>query len=310
MSDESQSQNLSNDKSLSTPLIWQCELNSRESQVTVGTLQDMVCRGEFLPQWQREKIAIQFDDEKMAYALHVLDVKNVDHQSLNLVVTSYKAGNFQSPVLTVTDGNNSVKVENLTWNVNSVLEGQDAKPIPSFGPFALAMPWWYWISLAVAALFVFLLITIKLKRLWDRKKMIENLAQRGTALTPFNQFNKDLRSHIKNWQQKELTVTPKEEQVWRRSLLVDVEKFLREYLMRELLVPALEWSDSQILQEIKKRRRLIYEELSQDIKKTMREIHQAQSAENNLTYVDCEQLVTMARKLAEDIYDLKQGRKQ
>lgn len=297
-------------KELTANATWQCELQTKEAPINVGTVQDMICRGDFVPKLKNESIKINFQDAKFAYALNILEVKNIDHQSLNLVVTSYKAGKFDNPIFVITDGETSVKVQDLTWTVESVLKGQEDKPTPSMGPFALQMPWWFWSSILTIIFVICLIIGLKLKRMWDRKKLIEELTNRSTALTPFNQFNKDFRSEIKDWQQKELTVTPKNEVVWRSDLLSGVEKYLREYLMRELLIPTLEWNDSEIISEIKARHPLVYKETSSDIKKTLREIQQAKKSKSSLTFTDCEQLVNMTRVLTEKVNEIKQRNKK
>ncbi|MCB0390564.1 MAG: hypothetical protein KDD58_04710 [Bdellovibrionales bacterium] len=299
-----------NKRELKSQVTWSCELKPRDQKVTVGTLMDLHCAGESATVLNKEKIEIKFEDKNFDYALKVLGKQNIEADYIDLVVTSYKAGNFENPIFVITDGDNGIKIENLSWQVNSVLKSQQEKPEPSKGPFQLNMPWWYWSSIFGVIFVVLLLVFIKLKKIWDRKKLIEELSTHATALTPFNQFNKDLRSEIKNWQQLELTVVPKKEEEWRRHLLVSVEKYFRQYLMRELLIPTLDWTDAQIIKEIKKRHSKIYSEAIIDIKKILREIRQAQKATSKIAYVDCEQILNMTRVVTEKIYEVKQGQKK
>ncbi|MCB0356917.1 MAG: hypothetical protein KDD40_07915 [Bdellovibrionales bacterium] len=289
---------------------WSCELTSREEKNTVGAMQDLHCSGDAVSDLNLEKVQIVFAEKDKDYSLYILNKKHIDSQSLNFVVTSYKAGKFDNPLFIITDGEQAIKVDSLSWNVESVLKSQQEQPEPSFGPFELSMPWWYWTSLWGAILLVFFIVLFKIKKLWDRKKLIEELSTHATALTPFNQFNKDLRTQVKDWQQKELTEKVRNEEEWRRNLLEATEKSLRQYLMRELLIPTLEWADSEILREIKKRHPKVFNEASLEIKKTLLEIQQAKKAKNKITYLDCEQLVNMTRNLSEKIHEIKQGSKK
>jgi len=294
---------------LSSNAVWNCELKALTESTTVGALKDLICRGDYVADLDRNKLKIEFEDKQNQYALQIIEVKTVEGQSLSLVVAPYKAGKFEKPVFVITDGLRSVKVNDLTWSVESVLQGKEDKPIPSMGPFSLSMPWWFWSSILGLIVLVFILIGLKLKKTWDRKKLIDELSSRGTALSPFNQFNKDFRLQLKEWQQKELTEKVKAEQEWRLELLKNTEKNLREYLMRELLIPTLEWTDIQILTEIKRSHLMIHNELSSEIKKILREIKQIQKGKSTITSIDCEQLTSMVRDLVEKINEIRLRKK-
>lgn len=285
--------------------IWTCNMTPKQQPVTVGSLQDMVCHGEFTEKLDAKNLKIKFESKEHDYVLHILEAGALDHTSMSFVVTSYKAGKFQPPFV-ITDGIHSVQVKDLSWTVESVLANvQEKKPVPSKGPFALSMPWWVWTSLALGVLLLFTLVFLKIKKIWERKKLIEQLSHHSTALPPFHQFNKDLRSALRDWQQSEYKKHQGSEPFTRRDLLQSTEKMFRQYLMRELLIPTLEWSDAQILNELKRRHKKVFIELAPEIKKFLREVREAQKGEQKLSQIDCEQLVAMARKTSEKVYDLK-----
>jgi hypothetical protein len=285
--------------------VWQCQLTPKETPVTVAVIQDLVCSGPHSPKLDSEKIKIIFSDKKFDYSLYVLGKGNTDYQSLTIPVTSYKAGSFDKPQFIISDGENNIHVEDLSWTIESVLESKEDKPVPSLGPFELTMPWWYWWSVGVGLLILLLFLFFRIKKIWVRKKLIEELKNHATALTPFNQFNKDLRAQVRSWQQSELVKSDNQEPISRKQIIESTEKIFRQFLMRELLVPALEWSDSDIYLEIKRRHPKIYKEHLLDIKKTFHEVREALKEEKKLTYLDCEQLITMVKKTSEKVHEIK-----
>jgi hypothetical protein len=188
------------------------------------------------------------------------------------------------------------------------LEGQEQKPFPSLGPYAMTWPWWYWGGMAIVILMAVLFVFLKIKKIWDRKKLVEELLSHATALTPYNQFNKDLRVQVRNWQQIEILKKIGEVQKARKEIVESTEKIFRQYLMRELLVPALEWSDSQILSEIKRRHKDVYESCAIEIAKILREYEQAkkiESKQKEISLVDCEQIVQMVKRTSEKVFQSK-----
>lgn len=305
MSEERPSEEKKEEKSAP---VWSCQMTPGETPLTVGSLQTLVCNGDPILTWQSDKLKIQFEDETLNYSLVILKSENVDIQAMTLVTTSYKSGNFEQPHFFITDGIQSVKVTDLSWTVESVLQGKEDKPVPSIGPMSLSMPWWFWSGIAFIAAIVLGIVILKIKRLWDRRKLIEELMSHSTALTPFNQFNKDMRTHVRNWQQVEILGQKSEALLARDKVVELIEKTFKQYLMRELLIPTLDWSHSEVLNEIKRRFSRIYDETSGDLIKLFREfseIHKGKEQKKELSSLDCEQLVGMVRRTAEQIYQVK-----
>ena len=228
-----------------------------------------------------------------------------------MVVTGYKPGNYESQSLEFTDGENGFRIENLTWNVESVLKGEKKEPYPPFGPFRMSVPIWYWLSIALVILALLIFFIFKLKKYFDRKKLIEQLKAKGTALAPFNQFYKKLRFTCRGWkarQWSERQTGAKSEGV--EEVVTQIDRIFREYVMREFLIPTLEWSDQQVLKEMRRRHRRIYEELKSEMERLLRELKRAKLNSEALTGVDCEQLAMMSQQVTEKIHAMKMERSQ
>lgn len=291
-----------------TAPVWNCELTPVDNPITVGSFQTLSCIGETPISYEETPLKIEFQDANFDFSLYVLEWLTKDPNKITATVTSYKAGDFQNPVFVIKNGQGIFKVQNLSWTVQSVLEGQEEKPIPSYGPFGLQWPWWYWGGIVFLILLVLIFIYSKIKKVWDRKKLIEQLMSHATALTPYNQFNKDLRVQIRNWQQVEILKKVGETQKARQEIISSTEKIFRQYLMRELLIPTLEWSDAQIIAEIKKRHPEVYETSALEIMKIFREFEQVKKTEKaakDFTLVDCEQIVQMIKRTGEKVFQSK-----
>lgn len=131
-----------------------------------------------------------------------------------------------------------------------------------------------------------------------RKRLIESLSRFQTAASPYNVYNKDLRQILRRFQ---ATVSangvdhPKD-------YLKELDLSFRMYLVRELRVPALDWSNREVMGEIKRRYKNLYFDLEDDLKALFRELEKAKKSEEKLSFVDCEQLRDMSRRLVDQIY--------
>lgn len=164
-------------------------------------------------------------------------------------------------------------------------------PFHLFGPFKLGFPGWYYGAWILAALVVVYIVWRKYRRYSVRKKLIESLAAHSTALSPFNQLNKDIRLLLrdKGLESKENL----------GHFVFEMERLFRLFLVRQLTVPALDWSDREILADIKKQHRKVHTEAAGKMAGLFREYKKAHGAKEKLTRVDAEQLLEMSRKVAD-----------
>ena len=261
---------------------------------TVGNRYLLSCSGPSIGQLSQEKLRLEFPKEEQQYTLHLLQVKTLNIQQAQFVVTGYKPGEYKLEGLKVTDGKDDFVVNPLEWKVTSILEGQaQPKPIPPFGPFQMSFPWWYYGLWVLAGVLVIGYFWRKGRKYHARKKLIESLAAHSTALSPFNQLNKDIRGLLRS------TNLANKEQVG--DFVKQIEEMFRLFLIRQLLVPALDWSDRDVLRDIRKRHHSVHKDSSKKIQGLFREFKKAQGADEKLSRVDAEQLLEMTRQVADSV---------
>ncbi|MCB0408284.1 MAG: hypothetical protein KDD34_08780 [Bdellovibrionales bacterium] len=292
---------------------WQCQLQALDQagappleKLYVGDKYLLHCHGPFVEgtskDWHLAAI-----DEVNSYKVKILEYRTVENQKFWAVVTSYKPGDFSLDQFTWT--NNSIKVPlgGGTQTIYSALAERPQEQVNNpesqkmilFGPFALSMPLWYW--LLWVALFVGLLGAVYRgvsKRL-KRKKILEDLARQSTALTPYNQFQKELRVHMRKFSTESIQLSP------RSDYLNALDDSFRMYLLRELLVPAKDWSSSAVMREIKNRHKRVYRTVGPQVRKVLIEFDRAKKDLATVSLQDCEQMREMSRRVVDRVYKMK-----
>jgi len=289
--------------------LWSCQITQLEdnSEIEpeewfVGSKYQMNCQGDYAERLN-QNAQIKFTDEKKTFSLRVLHVKMSDNENLSLIVTGYKAGRFKNEEMTIEDGTNGIKVSPLSWTVNSILEpGKPVKPFGPMGPIYLALPWWYWAFFIAIALTVLVFIFSKVKKYIVRKRIIEKLATHNTALSPYNQYSKEMRLMIRRYTNSPKSKVDTDGERFEVGYLNNLDNTFRLFLVRQLLVPALDWKSKETVKEIKLRHKKIFEKTGVDIRQLLRELDKAKRESEKITYLDCEQMANMSRKVAEDIF--------
>lgn len=287
--------------------IWNCEITASEpgAVLNVGSKMELSCRGDFIDLPQVNHLQIEFDDKKDQYKLKILSVKTFDYKSAHMIVTSYLAGQHNDVKFYVGDKNKGFRVEGLSWKVESVLNPEkQQEPFPAWGPFGMSMPIWYWLSIAFGFFVIVFFIYKKIRVIYERRRLIDELSAHGTALSPYNQFSKDIRSLSRGYQNRAFDEKYAEE-FSQSSYIAQLERVFRQYLMRELLVPTFDWGDGQIIKEIKRRHKDIYTTCGKDIAKLFKELQRAMKAIDTLEDSDREQLTNMCRQVSEKIYQIR-----
>lgn len=172
-----------------------------------------------------------------------------------------------------------------------MLKDRASHSLPPFGPFKLSFPWWYYGAWALAIFVLLYFFWRRYRRYSSRKKLVESLSAHSTALSPFNQLNKDIRILLRDRRlEKPENLGP---------FVSEMEKLFRLFLVRQLTVPAMEWSDREIIGDIKKHHRKVHIESAGRMSNLFREFKKAQGAKEKLTKVDAEQLLEMSRQVAD-----------
>lgn len=287
---------------------WKCSLEKLPSPWTVGAPGYLQCEGSFVEKMKGD-VFLKFKEKENKYKLYVLKPQSLDNQNVTLMVTSYKPGDHRNISFEVTDGEQSFQVEPMSWKVDSVLDPK--KPTLPFGPMGpvyLAWPWWSWAILGVLVFAVLGFIFRRVKSDMERKALLRQLATHTTALSPYNQFSKDMRRiHHSCHGKSDQDVNEAGERI-SQFYVNQLDETLKLYLVRELKVPALTWGLRQVMAEIKKRERLLFNEVGDSLKTLLVELDQAKNQSEQIKMVDCDQLAQMCRTVAEKIYQIRRKR--
>lgn len=299
----------------------QCSLNMPNGpQTTVGELFTMTCEGE-MPTKLAENVQLVLPplDPPDARAKHDLKLSRVVvnetgktiGSELVLEVYSHRAGEFELPKLTITDGVTTYESGPIKWQIASVLQQGDEMN-PPFGGVDRSYPLWFWGSILGVILLVAAIVIHFQRRARIRRQLIFGVLGEGHEHMPFRelvkmqnsqayaQFSRDVRAIQKKLsagQGAQAQFDPQE--VWK-----DVDKAFRFYLVRELLTPAFGWSRRQILSDIKKHHRRVYNETSRELKQILQEFDKG-VGQTKITLLDCEQLFNEARIVAQKIYQVR-----
>jgi len=281
-----------------------CQLDNAQTQkpITVGDVLSLSCAGD-MPAALEKSAQFIWADESSQYTLYVLDVAESTNQNFKLLVTSYRPGQYSNYKLKISDGKTTVETSEVQFAVQSVWpQGEKPEPVPSYGPFYVSIPLWFWLSVAAAFLALGLLVFYFVHRKQQRQKLLNDLDKHMTMLPPHSQFSKDLRLITKNLSPSPITPDQYSE------IAKSINEAFRLYLIRELRVPALQFTDRQILAEIKKRHRALYEDLKAEILRGLTELSSAMQNLSKLGYKDCEDLFFLVRATADKIHTNKRAK--
>lgn len=291
--------------------LWTCALEpspggpSLES-MTVGDQVLLKCGGVSIEPIEGMPI-IEFVEEALKYTLHPLAVLKSESNNLELVVTGYKPGQFEVPHFFLKGANQMVRVENLKWSVQSVIEQQSREqpkePYGPFGPWEIGWPYWLFGGAGGLLVLVSLMVYLIWKKRRDRRRLIERLELKSTALSPFNQFNKELRQAYRAFQRKS------QEQERQKVFISSVNQQLRLYLSREFIIPAMDWSTRATLKDLKRRHRRIYKLVGADLKQAFIELEKAEGA-GEISLYDGEQLLEMVRRSGEMVHQAREKKRR
>lgn len=267
--------------------IWQCEFNVPTGH-TVGAPFSVKCHGDIPVSWnQNQKLNVNFSQPEDEYSLVVLKAEKLEPQSADLLLVSYKAGPHQPEYIRIRQDNGGFEVAKPKWEIQSVLkQGQKAEAYPPFGP------WLFWPSpwLLLPVVIVFVVLVAVVIRWWrrrsQRRAMLSSLEKHKTALTPLHQFYRDARQ----LRRRINTLKPDEDLA---PVVAEVEKLYRLFLLRQFLVPTFDWSDREVLLDIRRRHKRVYKSVGDDIRKALKELSQIHDKGSALESKDVDQLLRL-----------------
>ncbi|MGE0763163.1 MAG: hypothetical protein AB7N80_07795 [Bdellovibrionales bacterium] len=288
--------------------LWDCKIAKANdgpdlNQLTVGAKFLLNCSGPSIPPWTAVP-PLAFATPEDSFTLQVLKVNKADANSAELVVTGYKAGEY-SGLVAIGVGANQVRVHDLKWRIETVVQpqqGQPPKPFPPFGPLVIHWPWWLWTGIGLFIFLVGALTWWRVQRYRARQRLLEKIQAKASVLSPYAQLHKELRALLRRYEGVSMADDNHKPEDYAQGL----NESFRQYISRELLVPAAEWSDAAVIRDIRKRHKMLYKKSGAEIYSVLRELKRAR-ASKRLSFIDCHQLHEMSRRTAEKIERSKGG---
>ena len=278
---------------------WTCEAGTpSDHPLTVGETFPLSCHGEAVEWKEQAQVYLQLPKNQQ-FALRLLKKNELSSTRLEAVATSYMVGQHRFEVLRLSDGEHEVALAGIQLQVASVIkqeENPERKPYAPVAPVELGWPVWIWLAAG------FLLLSIVGAGLWRwwqailRRRWQRELADKSTVLSPYLQFNKDLRRLVRQY--------PLEgRQRWSVQQAADYIRELSEsfnwLIARKTTIAAPRLTPSQTLRQLRRRDRVQFDMLERDLKKLLPELQNALRKPEAITNQDAQQLTDLARRVAD-----------
>ena len=226
---------------------WQCYFKRVPDKLTVGDTLNLLCDGQTKLEL-KEPIKIEFLDRKDDYSLVVLETLKKEDYFLALKVVPYKTGLFDKKFY-ITDGQNKIQIDNLSFEIQSVLTKKETKAYGPYGPFRLKPDFWYTFSISLSFIVIAYFILLFTFRFFKRRKFLKSILKRGNHLKASKFFVVNLRR-----EQKDLIHSIKY-----------LDKIFKTFLEDSLFIPALNKTDKQIMKNLKKYHPTLYKKEGRNI---------------------------------------------
>lgn len=273
-----------------------------DQELTVGREFILVCQGDFPKDLAQEKLHFVLD-AKSKYAIQLRNLEFRSTTEADLTVTSLVAGKIAFENLQVTDGTQTLDLGPVGFEVASVLPPPDPQnqtkqePFGPIGPASLPVPPLYWALLAGVILLAVAVTGMKIYRVVQRRKMLEDLREHDAALSPLAQFHQSFRKL-----QRQNKVFFGVQDVPHEDVLQTVDQtydMLKLYLTRKFQVPALEWSSRLVIKDIRKHHPRHYAQDGDELSKLYKEYERAFQDKEHLKAQDVLAIANHCRLLVE-----------
>lgn len=234
--------------------VWNCKSLAPDG-MTVGTIVQADCvtsaplDRNFL---SSKKVLILPKGQE--HSLKILKYDPVGEKQIKLSWTSYQSGQhvFTNGVVLKVD-DLPIVIKGLSVRVESVLkpspDGQMPKPYGPFGPFVMSLPVVFWAIFAVTVLAGLVFAVLKLRRIWQRRKLVASLEQYDKAEAPSTEFYQQIRKLHKH---NAVFNSSSPTEVDFHEALKALGDAYATYVTRKLQVPVNQWSSHVIEQEVQR----------------------------------------------------------
>jgi len=271
--------------------------------INVGDKMLLTCADSFSDAPRADSLNVVADAPEKEYQLKVLKVLETSSQQVKMVVTSYSVGQYQGQVFKLSDGKISFETSPIAFTVESVVDPKNPpeKPYPSEGPFRLSFPLWFWLAWAAVLIFVVAVVVLIFYRRRRRARLMAELERYATMLSPYAQYSKDMRSLSRQ------LASPSNKP---NEMFNKLDEDFRLYLIRELKVPALQVSNRELLGEIRRSHRPVYDGFQSELRRILFELDKGKRDIEKVKVKDCEDLLFLSRRLADSIQSVVRERQK
>ena len=239
---------------------WKCYFKEDAKELQVGTRFFLSCKGENSVSFNKEKLVVQFNKKKDKYKLQILEVLYSDPQSLELLATSYRTGDFKQDFF-ITDGKKSVVVKDLKFSVSSVLPEKPIPPHPAFGPFKNSFPPFYFFLWIFTLVLLFVSVGLILRTFINRKSFLKKMLDSPTR--PAKLFVKSVRQLDKS----------------SSSFSLNLKKHLNAFIEQSLCITAENKSSEELIKSFKKYHPQTYKKQAEPLNQILKEIQYFENKE-------------------------------
>lgn len=274
----------------------------KDQELTVGREFILVCQGDFPKDLAQDKLHFVVE-AKNKYAIQLRSLEFRSTTEADLTVTSLVAGKMGFQNLQMTDGTQTLDLGPVDFEVVSVLPPPDPQnqtkqePFGPIGPASLPVPPLYWALLAGVILLAAAIAGMKIYRVVQRRKMLEDLREHDAAISPLAQFHQSFRRL-----QRQNKVFFGVQDVPLEDVLQTVDQtydMLKLYLTRKFQVPALEWSSRLVVKDIRKHHPRHYAQDGEELAKLYKEYERAFQDREHLKAQDVLAIANHCRLLVE-----------
>jgi hypothetical protein len=282
--------------------VWTCEFAPETeplNNLTVGAKFIMQCKGDLPVEWSTAApLTLQMPKEEDQYKLVLLKADQLEPTQARFVVTGYRPGQHDLDYIRILQGPKGFEVAHPKWQIQTVIKQDPSKPpepFPEVGPWWVQVPIWFVVALALGFLLAVYVLVTRIRRHLQRKRMLEGLKLHRTALTPIHQFYREARQL-----RRRIHMAKQPEDL--KPVVEDLNKEFRLFVLRQFEIPTLDWSNGEILRDLRKRHRPVFQETSAQVKKTLRELDRVKF-QTTVSAKDLEQLHTMSLETAEKMVE-------
>lgn len=292
----------------SPPVSWACESRQLDASgnagealaepLTVGQKFVLRCEGSPISGLNREKLRLELPKEHQ-FALRILEVKSIGETGGEFVAVTWVASEGRlEPVLT--DGNARVSLGQVELKARSVITPEtnpENKPFPPWGSAILPWPVYMWVVVGVLLALLVGSILLAVRKTLARRRLLKLLKDNAPALTPYHQFNKELRKIVRQIPGGPTPWTPDEAQ----KHFTELDQSIRWFLARELVIPAIDSRPKRVVREVEKVAPNLFKEIRKDLLLALTELEKAISNAKAAKAEDAHQLTELCRRLADRI---------